>query len=132
MPINIVAGIARALIAERSISSPWLGFSVLEIAALRARLRGAGTEATRTLRAPLTGIYIDDVYDPSPAARAGVRVGDFLVALDGNRLFSVLDFQKWLYLSGIGREVRLSLFRDGETLELEATIETRPPAATPR
>jgi len=47
-------------------------------------------------------------------------------------LFSVLDFQKWLYLSGIGRKVRLEIFRNGETLFKDVTVEERPREATTR
>ena len=79
-----------------------------------------------------TGVYIDDVFDPSPATRAGIQVGDSLIAVDGNRLYSVLDFQKWLYLSGVGRTVTLEIFRDGETREIDVTIELRPETATMR
>ncbi len=81
---------------------------------------------------PRTGVYIDDVFDPSPASRAGIRVGDSLVSLDGNRLFSVLDFQKWLYLSGIGRTVELEIFREQKTLEKRVKIEERPESVTTR
>ena len=69
---------------------------------------------------------------PARPPRAGIRVGDCLVSIDGNRLFSVLDFQKWLYLSGIGRTVRLEIFRDQKTLEKKVKIEERPASATTR
>jgi S1-C subfamily serine protease len=101
---------------------------VLEIAAARRSLpHPAGPEALAR-----TGVYIDNVFVPSPASRAGVRVGDCLVAIDGQRLFSVADFQKWMYLSGIGREVTLELFRDGKTLDRRVVIEPRPAEAAPR
>ena len=102
---------------------------MLELASARRR-SGAPSEAAPDL--PPTGVYIDDVFDPSPASRAGIRVGDTLVAIDGNRLLSVLDFQKWLYLSGIGRSVSLDVYRGGKTLVKRATIEERPKGATNR
>ena len=86
---------------------------------------------TRTRLSPRTGVVIDDVFDPSPAVRAGVRVGDVLTAIDDHRILSVADFQKWLYLSGIGKQVELELSRAGETLELPIVIEERPQAAHP-
>ena len=109
-----------ALRAKESRRSPWLGFSVLEL-----------TRENRTRRSPRTGIYIDGVFDPSPASRAGIRVGDVLTAIDDQRVLSVADFQKSLYLAGIGATVRLHVSRDGEALELPATIEERPEAARP-
>lgn len=122
LPANLATGIFEALRLTESKQSPWLGFSVLELATIRRRLQRSG----ETVSLPPTGVYIDDLFAPSPASEAGVRVGDILSKLDGHRLFSPLDFQRWLYLSGIGREVTLELVRAGETLRLRVAIEERP------
>jgi len=117
LPVNLVKTIYEALKVKESTRSPWLGFSVLDLTAdLRRRMS----------HAPLTGIYIDDVFDPSPAARAGIRVGDVLTAMDGNRIVAVADFQRSLYLLGIGHAVTLELVRDGAVLKRPMTIEQRP------
>jgi serine protease Do len=129
LPIGLAMNIQNALVVAESRRSPWLGCSVLELAAVYKKYRDAREPAPAL---PRTGVYIDDVFEPSPASRAGMRIGDSLVSIDGHRLFSVLDFQKWLYLSGIGKTVRLEISRDGRTLELEAPIEERPSAATTR
>ncbi len=128
LPVNVALGIYEALKVKESRQSPWLGFSVLDMATARRRLRA--TAAPRAL--PRNGVYIDDVFAPSPASRAGISAGDCLVAIDGKRLYSVLDFQKWLYLSGVGRTVDLEIIRGGETRHERVTIEVRPPAAIPR
>jgi len=128
LPIDLVRTIYEALALAESSESPWLGVSVLEIAAARRARPGAVAPADLAR----TGVYIDNVFAPSPAARAGVRVGDCLVSIDGQRLFSVSDFQKWVYLSGVGREVALEIFRAGATIELRTTIERRPANAVPR
>ncbi|HJQ82845.1 MAG TPA: trypsin-like peptidase domain-containing protein [Candidatus Binatia bacterium] len=126
LPSNLVMNLLEALKASRSQRSPWLGISVLEPAALRTR------PETRTITIPPTGVYVDDVFAPSPASRAGVRAGDFLVALGGHELRSVGDFQTQLYGLGIGTEATLRLLRDGATIEVVAPIEERPAAARPR
>ncbi len=127
LPIGLAMNVGHALAVSESRRSPWLGCSVLELATIHKKARDAGTPPPRL---PRTGVCIDDVFDPSPASRAGIRVGDCLVSIDGNRLLSVLDFQKWLYLSGIGRKVRLEVFRDGSTRTLDVAIEARPSTAT--
>ncbi len=71
-------------------------------------------------------------FEPSPAAAADVRIGDKLISIDGNRLPSVGEFQKWLYLSGIGRTITLEILRDGEILEKRVTVEERPETDVPR
>jgi len=75
LPINLVLNLYEALKVSQSRESPWLGVSVLELPLLRRQL---GDKAG-TIDIPRTGVYIDDVFDPSPASRAGVRTGDFLL-----------------------------------------------------
>jgi serine protease Do len=127
LPIGLARTLLEALGKAHGDRSPWLGVSVLEPAELRRR-----PDLPRGIVFPRTGVYIDDVFEPSPAARAGVRPGDFLVRIAESRLFSVADFQKALYLHGIGGAVTLEVFRDGRTRELEVTIEERPAAAAAR
>lgn len=128
LPINLVSNIYEALKVAQSRRSPWLGISVLELQTLRRRL----PPEQRAAAIPRTGVYVDDVFAPSPAATAGVHAGDFLVGLGGHAVASVGDFQTWLYVSGIGRQVDLDLVRNGEPLTVRAPIEERPEAARPK
>jgi S1-C subfamily serine protease len=112
-----------ALRAKASTESPWLGISVLE---LDWRLR------QKLGKSPRTGIYIDDVYEPSPASRAGIQPGDVLVSMGGQRLLTVSDFQRWLYLFGIDAAIEVEVWRDGKTGTHTLKIEQRPAAAVPR
>lgn len=123
LPINLAMTIYRALKVKESERSPWLGISVLD---LSSRLRG------RLESTPLTGIYIDDVFAPSPASRTGIRVGDILTKMDDHPILSVADFQTWLYLLGIDTIVTIEMVRDGKTLQREVTIEQRPKSALAR
>ncbi len=128
LPINLVLNLLETLKVAQSHRSPWLGVSVLELPSLRKRL---GLDAQSTT-IPQTGLYIDDVFDPSPASRAGVRPGDFLLGLGGHPLGSVADFQKWLYVLGVGAHPELELVRDGRPLRMVTAIEVRPESATTR
>jgi S1-C subfamily serine protease/mono/diheme cytochrome c family protein len=147
LPIDLAMAIYEPLKLRESRKSPWLGFSVLELGDPRARLapskeggeptpRGVETRSRSRLRRgnqfPRLGVTIDDVFEPSPAAAAGVRIGDTLLSIDGNALVSVGEFQRWLYLSGIGRTIELEIYRDGEILEKRVTVAERPEAVRPR
>jgi serine protease Do len=126
LPINLVLNLYEALKIAHSTRSPWIGISVLE---LDRMLKRAATEKPNAAL-PVHGIGIDDVFVPSPAASAGVKPGDFLVELGGHAIQSVGDFQKWMYVLGIGAKVELGLVRDGQPLRVTVTIEARPPEAT--
>ena len=118
------AAYARFLLSH--LRSPWIGISVLELDRMMKRVAKDAPAAAL----PVNGIGIDDVFVPSPAASAGVKPGDFLVELGGHAVQSVGDFQKWMYVSGIGAKVELGLVRDGQPLRVTVTIEARPPEAT--
>jgi serine protease Do len=129
LPSKIVTGLYESIRQVRSFQSPWLGFSVMsraEIATTR------GIEAFHAMQKPRNGILIENVFRPSPAADAGILPGDFLAAFDGTRIFTPVDFQKCLYLAGVGRTVKLEMFRAGETFHRELTVQVRPPEAVPR
>ena len=81
---------------------------------------------------PRNGILIENVYQPGPAFVSGILPGDWLVTFDKTRIFTPVDFQRQLYLAGIGTSIRVEIFRGGETSWHELVIEERPKAATPR
>jgi len=129
LPSKIVRGLHQSIRTVKSFQSPWLGFSVMsrdEIALVR------GIDAFNALVKPKSGILIESVFTPSPAQAAGVLPGDFLVGFDAYKVFSPVDFQRYLYLAGVGKRVSLELFRDGRVVKVELTIERRPPEAMPR
>jgi len=129
LPINVVMPIYEGLKVNQSFRSPWLGFAVLEMAALRDR---SDAEAFQTMLRPHFGIYIDAVFEPSPASKADIRIGDFLIGFNGKRIFSVYRFQEQLHLTGIGRPAKLEFFRAGQTFLKDIVVEERPKAAAPQ
>jgi serine protease Do len=127
LPMSVATGIFESLKVARSFASPWLGVSVLSLAEYRARARAEGIG--RDQRQPVMGVYIDNVFDPSPAALAGLRIGDILVNINGAHLSTVYEFQRSLYLAGIGNEITIDFYRDGEMVTHEVTLEGRPAEA---
>jgi len=128
LPANLLRNLRAALEASGSTDSPWLGVSVLELELLRAQFG----ETSGTAAIPDRGVFIDDVFDPSPATRAGVERGDFLVRMGDADIGSVADFQRALYTTGIGKQVRLGLLRGKDAVDVTATVERRPGAAVMR
>jgi S1-C subfamily serine protease len=74
-------------------------------------------EATRAGQA--RALEVVQLLAGSPAAAAGVRPGDLLLALDGHRVEGVADLQRALDDDLIGRAVPLRVVRGGEPRELE-------------
>jgi S1-C subfamily serine protease len=55
-----------------------------------------------------------EVVDGSPAARASIRSGDLIVALDGVPVGDARDLQRLMVGDVIGRSVDALVWRDGE------------------
>jgi S1-C subfamily serine protease len=71
------------------------------------------------------GILIDAVVKGSPAERAGVRVGDVLVELDGHAVESPGRLRRLLEDRKPGDKVRLRLVRDRQNLVVDVVLADR-------
>jgi serine protease Do len=65
------------------------------------------------------GIEVVEVVAGSPAAAAGVRAEDIILAVDGKPIERAQDLQELMTGELIGRRVTLTLVRSGQTRELE-------------
>ncbi len=88
----------------------------------RGYLGVAGQPARLTDR---RGLLIADVKDESPAARAGLLVGDVIVAFDGQAVESPEDLLDLLSGERVGKSIAISLVRGGNENEMKVTIGER-------
>ncbi len=73
-----------------------------------------------------SGVLVAAVSDGGPAHRAGVRVGDVVLKLDGRPTPSVDALHKILSHESVGRKVSLRVLRDGGVLQLDLQVSARP------
>ncbi len=100
------------------------------------RLRRGGylgihmVELTPELRAhfgvdPSAGVMVGSVAEDSPAAEAGLAVGDIVVSIDGAPIESRRSLARRIAARDEGDAVALEVFRDGTRLTLEAHVDLR-------
>ena len=81
----------------------------------------------RSLNLPRTGGVIIVAVEPdSPAERAGLLIGDVLVALDGVAVSDTADVQALLGPERVGTAVGASIVRAGQLTERAITVGERP------
>jgi serine protease Do len=72
-----------------------------------------------------SGVRIDGVDADSPAAKAGLREGDIVVDVDGDRVRSARQFSRLIQETAEGRSVALGIVRDGKRQTVSVTPESR-------
>lgn len=71
------------------------------------------------------GVVLADVMPGSPAARAGLRPGDLVLALDGKAMENGRQLQIGLYRRYAGEVVDLEILRDGQIVKVPVAITER-------
>lgn len=67
-----------------------------------------------------TGLHVSDVVAGSPAAVAGLRRGDVVVAVDGATIASTTQVQRLMVEGAIGRRVEVTVWRNGALVDVVA------------
>jgi serine protease Do len=100
----------------------FLGVGVKEIDSDRAKEMKLREEA---------GVEITRVEEESPAAKAGLKVGDAILQFNGQRVEGFEQFSRFVRETPPGREVKLTVSRDGTVQTIAAKIGSRKGFAPP-
>jgi serine protease Do len=74
------------------------------------------------------GVLVAEAQKDSPAAKAGVRIGDTIVAVDGERIGGAKDVAKKIANVAPGKSVSLTLYRQGQERTVTVEIGAQPKA----
>ncbi len=110
IPAHTVSWVAAILIKSGRIERPLLGIAASgEELAPPLALEAGQPRAVR----------VHDVGGDTPAAAAGIRKGDLLLAANARPIFNIDDLQRVLVLSDVP-QVSLELLRDGKRVAIDA------------
>jgi S1-C subfamily serine protease len=65
-----------------------------------------------------SAVHVLEIVPMSPAARAGVEIGDRLIAIDGAPINGIDDLQRLLDSTWIGRHCELTVLRRSSLVHL--------------
>ena len=115
VPIDLARRVAEDLIRYGEVRRPYLGVYLDDVSPADTRVYGL-TEPE--------GVEVVHVQRGSPAARAGVRLGDVITGVNGRVVRSRSELQAALASLEPGSSARLRIFRYGEQLELPVEMGT--------
>ncbi|MGV3508644.1 MAG: Do family serine endopeptidase [Sphingobacteriaceae bacterium] len=119
IPINLAKKIMDDFIKFGEVKRGFVGITFNELDASRAKELGISQ---------ISGLYVNDVVDGGGAEAAGLKKGDIITKVDGNKILSSSDLQEKVGRLRPGDKVKLSYVRDGKentatvTLKGEATV----------
>ena len=120
VPSSTVNRVVDELLATGRVSRGYLGVGLQPVALPEALGRLAPGADAR-------GLIVVGVVADGPAARAGLMLGDVLVALEGTPLHDLDDVQTAVAGRRVGTAVTVSLLRAGTALDVAVTLAERPP-----
>jgi len=114
IPSNLVrAVILAAKQGETHFEQPYFGASFQYVS--------ADIAASLGLETPY-GALVSDVVPDSPAARAGLEIGDVIIVAQGARIDNPDALFYRLLTTGVGEIFKLEVLRNGQILALEETL----------
>ena len=110
IPINSVRSIVESIIKNGYIVKPYIGVSVEDVS---SEMTSYGLPA---------GAVVRSVTDGAPAAQAGLQANDIITAVDGAEITGSNDLVQIVTAKKAGDTLKLSVYRQGQTLELTVTV----------
>src|ERR1044071_7804286 len=118
IPANMVrVVVASAKSGGKAVKRPWLG----------TRLQAVTPDIAETLGLKLpNGALVANVAPNSPAARAGLKPSDLIVAVEGQQIDDPNAFDYRFATRQLGGSAQIDVQRGGKTVKLTVPLETAP------
>src|SRR5207244_1361064 len=113
IPVDLAKTVVTQLAANGHVVRGYLGVSIQPVTADLARGFGI-SEAS--------GALVSSVVEGAPAAKAGIKPGDVITEYDGRKVARSDELPRVVAESPVGREVPVTVIRDGTRVSLRATI----------
>ena len=117
IPINLAKAIMLELIKTGKVIRPWVGIGLQDITSdLMKSFNLKGKE----------GALISQVYGGSPAEKAGLKVGDVAIEIDGIKIKNSQDVVREVLKKKVGQKVNFVVLREEKRLEISVTTAQMP------
>jgi serine protease Do len=117
VPSNIVKNVFQQLRSFGQVRRGTIGVNAQTINPILARGLGLSQD---------WGVVVGDVYPNSPAEKAGLKLGDVILTLDGKPMENGRQFDVNVYRKEIGKTVTIEYDRDGSKNAARVEVAERP------
>ena len=121
VPINVIKALIPRLVSGEKILWGWLGATLSE---LRFEL------ADRLGLSPIRGVLVSSVLADQPADKAGVLSRDIILSVNETAVDRPTEVLRIIRGTEAGDEVKLTIFRSGETFVLPVRLGNKPDMAS--
>ena len=118
VPVNTAKWVVADLLREGRVVRGWLGIAAQSRPVPRPVMQHLGLPGS-------AGVEIVQVAEGGPAARAGLRTGDVVLAVDGTPVPTADALHRLLDRASIGRPAEVALLRGAEVVTVAVTPSAR-------
>lgn len=115
IPINSTTDIYNQLIQYNKVKRPYIGIGGLELDDRTAEKYGL-----------VKGIYIKSIESFSSAEKAGLKIGDVIIAADGQSISTMDELNNIKNSHQIGDEMTIKINREGKEQDIKVTLQEQP------
>jgi serine protease Do len=116
IPINMAKGIIDQLKDKGEVTRGWLGVGIQDLTPELAEYYGLKGEK---------GVLVTQVFEGDPADKAGVKVNDIILKVDGKQVASGRELSSMIANTPVGHKTKIDLVRDGKEKTLTVTLAKR-------
>jgi len=114
IPSQVVRPTVDTLIRDGKVTHGYMGIGITDVSPENAQFFHVPDSS---------GAVVDQVDADSPAAKAGLKVGDVVRAIDGQKVTGAGDLQVEVGQKQPGNTIKLQVLRDGRTVDVPVTLQ---------
>ncbi|MFH1243447.1 MAG: Do family serine endopeptidase [Pseudomonadota bacterium] len=116
IPINLAKGIIDQLKTKGEVTRGWLGIGIQDLTKDLREYHGI-TDGE--------GVLVTQVFPGDPAEKGGIKPKDIILELNGHKVKNSRELSRMIAESGVGKEIKILIFRDGKEITLDIKLAKR-------
>ncbi len=116
IPVNLAKGIIHQLKNGGSVTRGWLGIGIQDLTSELAEYYNVKGK---------DGVLVSQVYDGDPADRAGIKVEDIIIEINGKPVSSSRELSSIVANTPVGTRVKIKLLRQGKQKTVQVELAKR-------